>query len=71
LNEVHRISGAYRRGQGEGGARKQHQQQVIVSWTLDPAHYRVVPTMSDGTAGAPLELRGLFEMFLMQTQGWS
>jgi hypothetical protein len=27
--------------------------------------------MSDGRAGAPLELRGLFELFLMQTQGWS
>jgi hypothetical protein len=39
---------------------------TIVSWTLDLARYRAVPTMSNGKAGAPLELRGLFGQFLSE-----
>src|SRR5262249_12786313 len=41
---------------------------TIINWTLDPARYRAVPTMSDGTQGAVLELRGLFEEFVIETQ---
>jgi len=37
---------------------------TIIAWTVDPAHYRAVPTMSDGRAGAPLDLRDLFQQFL-------
>jgi hypothetical protein len=55
---------------GERGARGEDA-PTIVNWTLDHKNYRAIPTMSDGTAGALLELRGLFELFLMQTQGWS
>src|SRR5262249_39681958 len=29
---------------------------TIVSWQIDRAHYRAVPTMSDGRAGATLDL---------------
>jgi hypothetical protein len=36
---------------------------TIVSWTLDRKNYCAVPTMSNGTQGAVLELRGLFEQF--------
>jgi hypothetical protein len=34
-----------------------------VSWQIDRAHYRAVPTMSNGKAGAVLELRPLFEAY--------
>src|SRR5262249_19810761 len=40
---------------------------TIVSWQIDRAHYRAVPTMSDGRAGATLDLRGLFEQFQVET----
>jgi hypothetical protein len=36
---------------------------TIVSWTIDRAHYRAVPTMSNGKPGAPLDLRPLFEAY--------
>ena len=42
---------------------------TVVNWTLDHKNYTVIPTMSDGRGGAPLELRGLFEQFFMETQG--
>jgi|AmaraimetFIIA100_FD_contig_71_1277028_length_517_multi_6_in_0_out_0_2 hypothetical protein len=32
-----------------------------------PVHYRAVPTMSDGTPGAPLNLRPLFEAYQVET----
>ena len=47
---------------GERGARGEAT-PIIVAWTLDPMHYRAVPTMSDGRAGAPLDLRPLFEAY--------
>ena len=31
---------------------------------VDPAAYAAVPLLSDGSEGAPLELRGLFQQFL-------
>jgi hypothetical protein len=55
--------------QGERGAKGQDA-PVVVSWVLDRARYTAVPTMSDGRGGPPLELRGLFEQFLGETQGW-
>ena len=33
-------------------------------WRIDPAAYAAVPLLSDGSEGAPLELRGLFKQFL-------
>ena len=53
---------------GERGARGEDGPEII-SWVLDRARYTAVPTMSNGKAGAPLELRGLFEQFLYETQG--
>jgi hypothetical protein len=40
---------------------------TIISWTLDCKNYRAIPTMSNGTQGAVLELRGLFEQFVLET----
>jgi hypothetical protein len=51
---------------GERGARGEDS-LTIVSWTLDRKNYRAVPTMSSGQAGAPLDLRGLFEQYLLET----
>jgi hypothetical protein len=36
---------------------------TICGWRVDPATYAAVPLLSDGSEGAPLELRGLFEQF--------
>ena len=58
---------------GQRGARgpRGEDAPTIISWVLDHKNYTAIPTMSDGRAGAPLELRGLFELFFMQTQGWT
>jgi hypothetical protein len=40
---------------------------TIVSWQIDRAHYRAIPTMSDGEPGAPLDLRPLFETYHVET----
>ena len=37
---------------------------AVVGWDIDRATYTVVPIMSDGSSGPPLNLRGLFEQFL-------
>ena len=39
----------------------------IVSWQIDRERYRASPLMSNGTVGPMLELRGLFEQFLIET----
>jgi hypothetical protein len=41
---------------GEPGA-------VVVSWTIDRKQFAAVPVLSDGSKGAPLNLRALFEQF--------
>jgi hypothetical protein len=41
---------------------------TIREWKVDRAHYVVVPIMTDGSEGPPLELRGLFEQFLHETR---
>jgi len=51
---------------GERGARGEAT-PTIVSCQIDPVHYRAVPTMSDGTFGAPLDLRPLFEAYHVET----
>jgi len=55
--------------QGQRGARgaRGEDAPTIVAWTLDCKNFRAIPTMSDGKAGAPLELRGLFEQFVLET----
>jgi hypothetical protein len=42
---------------------------TILAWEVDRANYLVTPTMSDGTEGPPLPLRGLFEQFHQETRG--
>ena len=37
---------------------------AICGWRVDCAAYAAVPLLSDGSEGAPLELRGLFKQFL-------
>jgi len=39
---------------------------TIRSWEVDRTHYLAIPVMSDGFRGPPLELRGLFEQFLLE-----
>ena len=36
----------------------------ITGWRVDHAAYTAVPLLSDGSEGAPLELRSLFKQFL-------
>jgi hypothetical protein len=43
--------------------------QAIASWKFRCERYTVVPVMSDGTHGAPLELHNLFQQFLNDTNG--
>ena len=47
---------------GERGLRGERA-PTITGWRLDCAAYAAVPLLSDGSEGAPLELRGLFEQF--------
>ncbi len=42
--------------QGEPGA-------TIVGWEYDEASFAATPIMSDGTSGAPLKMRGMFDLF--------
>lgn len=39
----------------------------LVSWQLDRTNYTATPIMADGRKGPPLELRGLFEQFQIET----
>jgi hypothetical protein len=39
-----------------------------VGWKVDPRAYAIIPVMSDGSEGAPLVLRDLFEQFLTETR---
>jgi len=39
----------------------------IQSWSVDRARYVATPIMSDETEGAVLDLRPLFEQFLLET----
>jgi len=47
---------------GERGAPGEDGPEII-SWIVDPVHYRLVPTLSNGKQGTAIELRGLFERF--------
>ena len=38
---------------------------AITGWRVDRAAYAAVPLLSDGSEGAPLELRDLFKQFLV------
>jgi hypothetical protein len=55
---------------GLGGARGEPGQDapMIVDWYIDKATYRATPVMSNGKLGAPLEMRDLFQQFLLETQ---
>src|SRR5262249_45973284 len=39
----------------------------IRDWQIDRERYVATPIMSDGSTGPPLELRALFEQFLLET----
>jgi hypothetical protein len=41
---------------------------TIVGWKIDRERYVATPAMSDGRDGPPLELRGLFEQFLLEAR---
>ena len=41
---------------------------TISGWKIDRARYVATPIMSDGSEGPPLELRELFEQFLLETR---
>ena len=40
---------------------------TIVGWQIDRATFTATPIMSDGSEGPPLELRGLFEQYQIET----
>ena len=40
---------------------------TIVGWQIDRASFTATPIMSDGSEGPPLELRGLFEQYQIET----
>ena len=44
------------------------QAATICDWKIDRARYVATPIMSDGSEGPPLELRGLFEQFVLETR---
>jgi hypothetical protein len=39
----------------------------VRDWEIDRTRYVITPIMSDGSKGPPLELRALFEQFLLET----
>jgi hypothetical protein len=41
---------------------------TIREWKIDRARYVATPVMTDGRDGPPLELRGLFEQFLIEAR---
>jgi hypothetical protein len=55
--------------QGERGPKGEDGKALtIIGWRLDCAAYEATPVMSDGTQGAALKLRGLFEQFFGETR---
>jgi hypothetical protein len=56
---------------GEKGAKGERGEPgaTVVSWQLDRERYRISPLMSDGKVGPMMELRGLFEQFLIEAGG--
>ena len=40
---------------------------TIVGWQIDRASFTATPIMTDGSEGPPLELRGLFEQYQIET----
>ncbi len=41
---------------------------TIIDWRYDFSEYKAVPIMSDGTDGPPLNLRGMYEQFEIETR---
>ena len=67
------IASAGRQGrQGERGERGERGMSgkvpVILAWEIDARNYRATPIMSDASEVPPLELRGLFEQYQMETR---
>ena len=40
---------------------------TIIGWQIDRAMFIATPVMSDGSEGPPIELRGLFEQYQIET----
>jgi hypothetical protein len=53
---------------GPRGAAGAEGSLTISRWHIDPERYCAVPILSNGTVGAPLQLRGLFEQFLVDAR---
>ncbi len=57
--------------QGEQGPRGERglpgQGPSILAWEIDARNFRATPIMSDASEAPPLELRGMFEQFQMET----
>ena len=41
---------------------------AIASWVIDRTSFTATPVMTDGSEGPPLELRGLFEQYQIETE---
>ena len=41
---------------------------AIASWVIDRTSFIATPVMTDGSEGPPLELRGLFEQYQIETE---
>jgi hypothetical protein len=59
-----------RRSPGERGPRGDPglSGENIVCWVIDRKKYLATPVLSDGSDGPAIELRGLFEQFLLDAK---
>jgi hypothetical protein len=68
------IAGPGKRGDkgqpGERGLRGEQGQPgaTIARWSIDPKQYTATPIMSDGTQGPAVEMRDIFEQFIIETR---
>jgi hypothetical protein len=51
-----------------GGRGERAPAPAIKHWVVNKEKFTAMPVLSDGTVGAALELRGLFQEFLDQTR---
>jgi hypothetical protein len=63
-----RDEGQARRPRGPRGAAGAEGSLTISRWHIDPERHYAAPILSNGTVGAPLQLRGLFEQFLVDAR---
>jgi hypothetical protein len=61
VRPAHKASAAYSGPRGEPAP-------MITSWRVDRVSYTATPVLSNGQEGAALELRGLFEQFVVDAK---